>query len=273
MPGSSANSAAMRLYDTHWALCRNSTLVPPFNARLAYDAVKRINSQNIPGDIVELGVFRGGCSCLMAKAQMATGSARRMWLFDTFNGMPEPSSEHDDRRSKRLWKAVTDGTKTSVPGTARDRKWAYAPLEEVQSTMARTGFPQQLLRFVKGKVEETLNDTSIELPQAIALLRLDTDWYESTKVELDLLWPRLSPGGWLYVDDYGAFQGSRRAVDQWLRAKRWNDEARKAKAFKQFKYYPRTGTEDQLGSFHVWRSLYNDPLRPFNTTEESIAWK
>ena len=92
--------------------------------------------------------------------------------------------------------------------------------------MARTRQPAMLHHYVTGKVEETLHGNLSALPARIAVLRLDTDWYESTKAELDVLWPKLSPGGWLYVDDYFAVAGARKAVDHWLQHHGWEAHAR-----------------------------------------------
>ena len=241
----------------HHRLCGNATMVPSFNAKLAHSAVQRINRDLVAGDIVELGVWKGGMSCMMAMAQqLASGTHRRIWLFDTFEGMPEPTAQ-DDRRSRRIWKAVRNGTITQVAGTARDRKWAYSPLSEVQSTMARTGYPPEQLRFVKGKVEDTLRSAT-NVPQQIALLRLDTDWFESTRAELDVLWPRLAPGGWLYIDDYSSFGGAHKAVDNWLRTEH-NLRTRGCRK-----------TRDRLGSLHLWKTRPYDPSRPFEVTNESV---
>ena len=249
------NTAA--LADMHWAPCRNATMVPRFNAFMAYDAVRRVNERHIPGDIVELGVWAGGQSCLMAQAQRLHSNAlpRKSWLFDTFEGMPAPTSD-DDRRSRWYYRRITNGTAKSAPGGVREGKWAFSPLNEVTQTMARSGIAMNNVRFVKGKVEDTLRDPSVLLPAAIAVLSLDTDWFESTRVKLDLLWPRLSPGGWLYVDDYSAFGGSRKAVDHWLKLNGWVAEARRANAFMRGRLLPRKGcAEDRLGSFQVWKTV------------------
>ena len=85
--------------------------------------------------------------------------------------------------------------------------------------MERTGYPPSLVRFVKGKVEDTLM-VKENLPAQIAVLRLDTDWFESTKVELDVLFPRLSAGGFLLIDDYCTWGGQRKATDTWLEKNR-----------------------------------------------------
>ena len=256
-------------YARHWTTCRNATMVPPYNALLAYNAVRRVNKQRIPGDIVEAGVWAGGVSCFMAKAQRYGTMARRHWLYDTYEGMPQPTQE-DDRRSRRLWRLVTNGSiaPRSVPGPVRDKRWSYAPLEDVRQTMRRAASEASV--FVKGKVEETLRSGAHQLPSQIAVLRLDTDWYASTKAELELLWPRLSPGGWLYIDDYGSFAGARKAVDQWLEANGWTRQAHEARAFKTGRVNPKDVGDDQQGSFHVMKSRPFNASRPFDLSSESV---
>ena len=91
---------------------------------------------------------------------------------------------------------------------------AKAPLHEVKQAMMLTRYPWEKLIFVPGRVEVTLPD---QAPEQIALLRLDTDWYESTYHELEHLYPRLADGGILIVDDYGHWQGARQAVDDYFR--------------------------------------------------------
>ena len=169
-----------------------------------------------------------------------------------------------------MWQRVHNGSMTKAAGGVRDGKWAFAPLDEVQQTLARTSYPPDRLHYIAGKVEHTLRDNA-SLPSTIALLRLDTDFFESTRAELDLLWPRLAPGGWLYVDDYSAYQGSRRAVDEWLAARPgWTEAAKEAKAFKRTKYHPRGPTDDLIGSFQVWKAPEGSPL-PFDVRNESVA--
>jgi hypothetical protein len=108
-------------------------------------------------------------------------------------------------------------------------RWNYGPMNVVRHTIAATGLPAHRTHLVKGPVEQTLRGE--ELPLKLAILRLDTDWYESTKAELEVLWPRLEPGGWLAVDDYYVWSGAKRAVDEWLSAHNWTTAARQAKAF------------------------------------------
>src|SRR5262249_25761216 len=101
-----------------------------------------------------------------------------------------------------------------LAGAAKDELiWCYSGLDEVASNMRSTGYPDDLVHLVKGKVEETIPGAA---PAQIAVLRLDTDWYESTRHELEHLYPRLAPGGVLIIDDYGYWAGARKAVDEYF---------------------------------------------------------
>jgi len=173
------------------------------------NATRWLVNQGIHGDIVECGVWRGGSMMVVARVLMELGAADRdLYLFDTFTGMTAPTSEDIDHRGR---KAVTkfaeraDGNQTS--------DWCRAGIELVRSNLARTGYPSDRLRFVAGMVEETV---PAQAPAAVSLLRLDTDWYVSTRHELVHLWPRLVSGGVCIIDDYGHWRGSRQAVDEFL---------------------------------------------------------
>ena len=122
--------------------------------------------------------------------------------------MSEPSEHDRDWRgvsAAELMKRDADHKETSV--------WCYSSLDEVRGNMTRTGYPAERMRFVKGKVEDSIPG---EVPLQIALLRLDTDFYESTYHELRHLYPRLAPGGVLIIDDYGHWAGARKATDQYF---------------------------------------------------------
>lgn len=173
------------------------------------DAVRYIVANRIPGDIVECGVWKGGSMMAVAHTLIALGdAARALHLFDTFEGMPPPSDKDvaiTGESAERLMARSDPRDPESV--------WCVASLEEVRTALLGTGYDPARVRFVKGRVEETL---PAEAPERIALLRLDTDWYESTKHELEHLYPRLVRGGVLIVDDYGHWSGAKRAVDEYL---------------------------------------------------------
>jgi hypothetical protein len=131
---------------------------------------------------------------------------RDVYLFDTFEGMSEPT-END---------TTADGTLAAKQLASAPRDglvWAYASLEEVKKNVLSTGYPASRLHFIQGKVEETIPGKA---PGQIAILRLDTDWYESTKHELEHLFKLLDPRGILIVDDYGHWSGARKAVDEFF---------------------------------------------------------
>jgi O-methyltransferase len=175
-----------------------------------YKTVEYLAKAKIPGDIIECGVWRGGSCMLVALSLLLfEDRERRILLFDTFGGHPRPDLEKDID----LWgnKAVVDWDNSKSDGESSD--WGFASIEEVRANLATTGYPEAKLAFIKGKVEDTLADN---IPDRLALLRLDTDWYESTRVALVHLYPRLVPGGVLIVDDYGHYQGQRQAVDEYF---------------------------------------------------------
>ncbi len=173
------------------------------------DAVEYLCQASIPGAFVECGVWRGGSMMAAAICLLQNQDHRDLWLFDTFQGMSEPTP-HDVDYLGNGARALLD----QADQDTADSIWCYSELGEVKSNMASTGYPDDLVNYVQGPVENTLLDNP--LPNQIALLRLDTDWYESTKIELEQLFPRLAPGGVLIIDDYGHWKGCRKAVDQYF---------------------------------------------------------
>ena len=184
------------LYDR----CAPFTMTSVERMYALFDAVKYVDRAGIPGDIVECGVWRGG-SAMLAMLAGGQRSQRHLYLYDTFTGMTEPGPE-DGRHMHGLWEKHQ-----------AESGWAYAPLEEVRNNLLANGTPPDRFTLVQGKVEDTLPDRA---PERVALLRLDTDWYSSTHHELVHLYPLLAPGGVLIIDDYGEFDGARRAVDEYL---------------------------------------------------------
>jgi len=185
------------------------TMTSPERLYALIQAVRHLEARSVPGAFVECGVWRGGSMMAAALALLERGAvARELHLFDTFLGMPEPTAEdvaHSGRPASRKFerKKLEDG----------GSDWCRASLDEVRANLASTGYPAERLHFVAGKVEETIPSRA---PEKIALLRLDTDWYESTRHELVHLYPRLEHGGVLLIDDYGHWRGSRKATDEYL---------------------------------------------------------
>ena len=158
---------------------------------LIADLVRR----GVPGDLVETGVWRGGASIFMRGVLKALGdSSRRVWACDSFAGLPKADPE-------------------TYPVDAGDPHWSFAELvaslDQVKANFARYGLLDEQVRFLEGWFRDTLPAAPIE---RIGLLRLDGDMYESTHVALEALYPRVSPGGFVVVDDYGAIPACRQAV-------------------------------------------------------------
>lgn len=168
------------------------------------EAMFTLSDDNIEGDLVECGVWAGGNIILFRKIL----PTRMCWLYDTFQGMTEPGIF--DRKRDHNGVTALDRYK------ARGGKWAEYPLNDVKANLYYMGaLDTEFLRFVEGRVEDTLLEPK-NLPKQIALLRLDTDWYDSTRIELEVLWPLVAPGGILIVDDYGYWLGARKAVDDYF---------------------------------------------------------
>jgi hypothetical protein len=173
------------------------------------EAVKYINANKIEGDIVECGVWKGGSMLAIAETLLKfNDKERRLYLYDTFEGMSEPTEQDisfNNQKADQLLDADKDKDKNLI--------WAYSTLDTVKQTMSLSNYPAENIQYIKGKVEDTIPTT---IPENIALLRLDTDWYESTKHELIHLYPRLVKGGVLIIDDYGFWKGARKAVDEYI---------------------------------------------------------
>ena len=175
------------------------------------DAVRYVVTNRVPGAIVECGVWKGGSMMAVARTLLELGERTRdLHLFDTFEGMTAPTGEDI---------ALTGESAAELIASSTDREdaesvWCRAPLDVVQQVMRSVGYDGTKIHYIKGRVEETIPASA---PERIALLRLDTDWYESTRHEMIHLFPRLCIGGVLVLDDYGHWLGARRAVDEYLR--------------------------------------------------------
>ncbi len=193
----------------HFDRCKAFTSASVDRCYASYCAVRYADQNKLPGSVVECGVWRGGSSMIMMLSHLESGNPdREFYLYDTYTGMTEPTDKDLVGRSGA---AAIGKWKQKNTGDYND--WCYAPLDDVKTNVRGTGFPEKQIRFVKGPVEDTIPET---IPDQIAVLRLDTDWYESTKHELNHLYPRLVPGGVLLIDDYGYWQGARAAVDEYF---------------------------------------------------------
>jgi O-methyltransferase len=178
------------------------------------DAVRYCAAREVSGAFAECGVWLGGSVLAMILTiQEYSLPEREIYLYDTFAGMTPPTdvdTSSYERPALETWRGAE---------TAGRQPWVelFDPtvfnLDAVRSLLLETGYPEELLRFVPGPVEETLPTIA---PTELALLRLDTDWYESTRHELEHLFPALASGGVLIIDDYGHWDGARRAVDEYF---------------------------------------------------------
>jgi O-methyltransferase len=167
--------------------------------------VDRVVQEGVSGDMVECGVWRGGSMMAVAFTLLRAGiSNRNLYLFDTYQGMSAPEAIDVDYLGRPALNPSTG---------SYDATGCTVGLAEVQAAMRSTGYPSERIHYVVGMVEDTL---PAQAPPQIAFLHLDTDWYRSTKHELEHLFPRISLGGCVMLDDYGHWKGCRKATDEYI---------------------------------------------------------
>jgi O-methyltransferase len=190
--------------------CQPFTMTSIERMYALYKSIQYIAQNKIQGDFVECGVWRGGSSMMIALSLLKFGlTDRKIYLYDTYEGMSEPTEADKDFKGETantLLKASVKDKENSV--------WCLAGIDDVRQNMRFTQYPTELVHFIKGKVEDMLPQQSPAAP--LALLRLDTDWYESTRHELIHLYPLLQGQGVLILDDYGYWQGAKKAVDEYF---------------------------------------------------------
>jgi hypothetical protein len=195
------------------ALPYTMTSVPRVQAVI--DGVRYCQRRAIPGALAECGVWRGGSVLAMALTLIELGATDRdLYLFDTFEGMTKPTERDASLFSEGS--PVERWEQAEREGKRSNEKLFHPDIygeEQVRETMLASGYPAERIKIVRGPVEETVPASS---PERLALLRLDTDYYESTKHELEHLYPVLAPGGVLIIDDYGFMEGAREAVDEYF---------------------------------------------------------
>ena len=206
IPVDMKEAAFEKLYN----LCKPFTMTSTERMYSLYKAVNYIVENNIPGDFVECGVWKGGSALLIAQMLSDKNIVdRKVILYDTYEGMSEPT-EQDKNIVGEPAASLLQESSIEI----QDSIWCYSSFEEVKHNLLLSGLLPECIIMIKGKVEDTI---PTQLPtKSISLLRLDTDWYESTKHEMNYLYPLLNKNGVLIIDDYGHWEGCRKAVDEYV---------------------------------------------------------
>ncbi len=175
---------------------RPYTMLGVTRLRGLYNAVRYVVDRKIAGDLVECGAARGGSAALMGLTLQRLGDSRKLWVFDTFEGLPAPTNADPDLEIAEKYTGSCLGD-----------------LSEVSKFFLQLGILSQS-QLIKGLFQDSLPISEIE---KIAVLHIDCDWYDSTMMCLNHLYDRVSPGGVIQIDDYGHWAGARKAVDEFLR--------------------------------------------------------
>ena len=165
-----------------------------------YRLAQKVNRLRLPGDIVECGVWNGGSAAIMSIADRddeTSGKVRRLWLFDSFCGLPPPSNK-DGKQARETY----------------FQGWCHGETEKVKRIFRRFRLSLQHVNIIGGWFDETLQTTDL---QTIALLHIDADWYASVKIVLDTFYDKVVEGGFVVLDDYWRWPGCREAVTDYLK--------------------------------------------------------
>ena len=179
--------------------------------------LRYLNENSISGSLVEAGTFTGGCSAYILKAHMRIEKSqfKEFWGFDSFEGMPAPTLNDGDQSSIWLTGKKMNDLDNDYLGKLVGHSMNKANYKKCLNYLEKTGYPLDKINLIKGWFQDTLK-VNKHLIKKIALLRLDGDFYESTMVTLEELYPLVSKGGVIIVDDYGGFQGCKKAVDEYF---------------------------------------------------------
>ena len=180
-----------------------------------YDIAEEMEKKGREGCFVECGVARGGCSALMAMIARDNKSRRKVWLFDSFEGLPAQTSE-DEYQEPVIHKPRDRSDKLVAQG------YCLGTFEEVEELLFdKLGLSRDNIFMVKGWFQDTLPKHRDDIGE-IAVLRIDADWYESTKCCLENLYDNVIAGGYIIIDDYGCFTGCQKATDEFLKKRNLN---------------------------------------------------
>ncbi|MBX9783545.1 MAG: TylF/MycF family methyltransferase [Chitinophagaceae bacterium] len=204
---------------------RNNTMLPYEQLVSLYEQIVYCEKNKIPGSLVECGVWKGGASGLMALANKQFGDRPRpLYLFDAFDDICEPDSRYDDEQLVKEIKKITSSDKNEFKGELKpltgiyDKWGGHGTLNESKILLEeKIKYPGHQLFYVKGWFQDTVPVWKDQIDE-IAVLRLDGDWYESTKVCMEGLYPKLVKGGICIIDDYGYNKGCSKAVHEYLDA-------------------------------------------------------
>lgn len=174
---------------------RPLTMVSYARLRGLHDAVMHVANHDIPGDVVECGVARGGSAAMLGLTMRQMGIRRDLWLFDTFQGLPSPSPQDADFEIAALYCGACVGS-----------------VEDVRRSLSTLGIRENL-HFIPGLFQNTLLTAPVS---SVAILHIDGDWYESVKSCLESFYDKVSPGGVIQFDDYAHWAGARKAVDEFF---------------------------------------------------------
>ena len=190
-------------------IVKRFTMTSPERVNALISAVHYVVKNKIDGAMVECGVWKGGSIMAMALTLKNLGDeSRELYLYDTFSGMSAPTDVDVSIDGEKA-----DDTFSQTKISEDSSTLYFSSLDEVKENVFTTGYPKGKIHFIKGKVEDTI---PTKIPNEIALLRLDTDWYESTKHEMAHLFPLLKQNGVLVIDDYGHWEGARKAIDEYI---------------------------------------------------------
>lgn len=179
--------------------------------------IQYVTENNLPGAFVETGTHTGGASAFALKSFLRhdPGGNRPYWGFDSFEGMPAPTQEDGEHGAFWIYGKKMNDVASKKAGTLTGHDVNVADFDECKQYLAGTSYKPNLINLVKGWFQDTLAKHKAEVG-TIAILRLDGDFYESTKVVLEELYDQVVSGGVVIVDDYGAFEGCRKAVNEFL---------------------------------------------------------
>jgi hypothetical protein len=180
-------------------------------------AVQYVIKNNIDGVFIECGVGDGQFERIWINELKKYNTVRDIYMYDTFSGLTMPG-KYDYTCEKASWNMNKDEVLKTWEKQIIDDKtngWCYTPLEKVKESLEMTGYPSNKLHYIVGDVLQTLQHPE-NIPDKIAILRLDTDWYESSKFELEKLYPNVVKGGVVIFDDYLHWDGQRRATDEYF---------------------------------------------------------